>query len=134
MLQIGATQLVMGFLSLTESQVDRIQPFDGARLIKVGSSPLDATMTGATYMLSQEQAFYIIFDSDFRGEAVVQKTFWGTETDTIYNMLKRNAIPYKSYPGSNGFFIQSRQLGDLLVEKQQMAEGTCITVSRECVL
>ena len=37
MATIGATQLVMGFLSLTESQVDRVQPFPGAILRKVDS-------------------------------------------------------------------------------------------------
>lgn len=52
MATIGATQLVMGFLSLTESQVDRVQPFPGAILRKVGKSQLDRSMTGVTYVLS----------------------------------------------------------------------------------
>ena len=91
MASIGATQLVMGFLSLTESQVDRVQPFPGAVLRKVGKSQLDRSMTGITYVLSMQQAFFIIFDSDFGNQAVVQKTYWGDETDVIYNMLKENA-------------------------------------------
>lgn len=134
MVSIGATQLVMGFLSLTESQVDRVQPFPGAVLRKVGKSQLDRSMTGITYVLSMQQAFFIIFDSDFGNQAVVQKTYWGDETDVIYNMLKENAIPGKHYAGSTGFYIYSEQLGYLLVEKQTLEGKKCISVSRECVL
>ena len=39
MATIGATQLVMGFLSLTESQVDRVQPFPGAIPVRCNSMP-----------------------------------------------------------------------------------------------
>lgn len=59
MATIGATQLVMGFLSLTESQVDRVQPFPGAILRKVGKSQLDRSMTGVTYVLSMRQSFLL---------------------------------------------------------------------------
>lgn len=51
---IGATQLVMGFLSLLENQVDQVQIIPGVNLIKVGKSKLDRTMTGVTYVLSQQ--------------------------------------------------------------------------------
>ena len=134
MATIGATQLVMGFLSLTESQVDRVQPFPGAILRKVGKSQLDRSMTGVTYVLSMSQAFFIIFDSDFNNQAVVQKTYWGDETDAIYDMVKKGAVSGKSYPGSTGFYIYSQQLGYLLVEKQILEGQKCISVSKECVL
>ena len=109
MATIGATQLVMGFLSLTESQVDRVQPFPDAILRKVGKSQLDRSMTGVTYVLSMRQSFFIIFDSDFNNQAVVQKTYWGDETDAIYDMVKKGAVSGKSYPGSTGFYIYSQQ-------------------------
>jgi hypothetical protein len=134
MATIGATQLIMGFLGLRESEVDSIQPIPDAMLIKIGRSKLDRTMTGVTYALSMEQGFLIIFDSDYAGQAVVQKTFWGEGTDAVYNMVKRRAVPAKVYPGSTGFFIYSQQLGYLLVERQTIEGKECITVSRECVL
>lgn len=95
MATIGATQLIMGFLGLRESEVDSIQPIPDAKLIKIGRSQLDRTMTGITYALSMEQGFLIIFDSDFGGQAVVQKTFWGGDTDAVYNMVKTRAVPAK---------------------------------------
>ena len=49
MATIGATQLIMGFLGLRESEVDSIQPIPDAKLIKIGRSKLDRTMTGVTY-------------------------------------------------------------------------------------
>lgn len=61
MATIGATQLIMGFLGLRESEVDSIQPIPDAKLIKIGRSQLDRTMTGITYALSMEQGFLIIF-------------------------------------------------------------------------
>lgn len=134
MATIGATQLIMGFLGLRESEVDSILPIPDAKLIKIGRSQLDRTMTGITYALSMEQGFLIIFDSDFGGQAVVQKTFWGGDTDAVYNMVKTRAVPAKMYPGSTGFFIYSEQLGYLLVEKQTLEGKECITVSMECVL
>ena len=67
MATIGATQLVMGFLSLTESQVDRVQPFPGAILRKVGKSQLDRSMTGVTYVLSMRQSLFIIFEILLQG-------------------------------------------------------------------
>ena len=85
----------MGFLSLTESQVDRVQPFPGAILRKVGKSQLDRSMTGVTYVLSMRQSFFIIFDSDFNNQAVVQKTYWGDETDAIYDMVKKRCCIWK---------------------------------------
>lgn len=135
MAQIGAKQLVMGFLSLTESQADRVQPFlPDSLLRKVGSSRLDRSMTGVTYALSMQQSFFLIFDSDYEGRAVVQKTYWGEDTDTIYDMVKAEAVPFMQYPGSTGFFIYSSQLGYLLVEKQILEGKKCISVSCECVL
>ena len=134
MATIGATQLIMGFLGLKEAEVDSIQSISGAKLIKIGRSQLDRTMVGVTYAVSKEQGFLIIFDSDFSGQAVVQKTFWGEGTDDVYDMVKGMAVPAKVYPNSTGFFIYSEQLGYLLVEKQSIEGKACITVSRECVL
>ena len=134
MATIGATQLIVGFLGLKESEVDSIQPIPDAKLIKIGRSKLDRTMTGVTYALSMEQGFLIIFDSDYAGQAVAQKTFWGEGTDDVYNMVKKWAVPAKVYPGSTGFFIYSQQLGYLLVERQTIEGKECIAVSRECML
>lgn len=131
---IGATQLVMGFLSLLENQVDQVQIIPGVNLIKVGRSKLDRTMTGVTYVLSQQQNFFIIFDSDVENRAVVQKTYWGNETDMVYEMVKKNAVPGKTYLGSNGFFIYSPQIGYILIEKQVLEGKKCITASTEYVL
>lgn len=125
---------VMGFLTLTESQVDMINPFPGAKLRKIGRSQLDRSLTGVSYVLSMQQSFFLIFDSDFSGTAVVQKTYWGDETDSIYNMIKAGAIQGKRYPGSDGFFIYTPQAGHLLVEKQVLEGEKCISVSRECIL
>lgn len=105
MATIGATQLIVGFLGLKESEVDSIQPIPDAKLIKIGRSKLDRTMTGVTYALSMEQGFLIIFDSDYAGQAVAQKTFWGEGTDDVYNMVKKWAVPAKVYPGSTGFLF-----------------------------
>ena len=63
MAAIGATKLVMGFLTLLENQVDQVQVIPGVNLIKVGKQQLDRTMTGVTYALSQQQNFFIIFDA-----------------------------------------------------------------------
>lgn len=135
MVQINAKQLITEFLSQTESQVDGRQPFlPDSLLRKVGRSRLDRSMTGATYALSMQQSFFIIFDSDFGGRAVVQKTYWGNDTDTIYNMVRAEAVIYKQYAGSTGFFIYSSKLGYLLVEKQILEGEKCISVSCECVL
>lgn len=77
MAAIGATKLVMGFLTLLENQVDQVQIIPGTNLIKAGKQRLDRTMTGVTYILSQQQNFFIIFDADYENQAVVQKTYWG---------------------------------------------------------
>jgi hypothetical protein len=132
--QIGIAQLLMGFLTLTEAQVDLINPFPGAKLRKFGRSQLDRSMTGVSYALSLTQTFFLIFDSDFGGTAVVQKTYWGDQTDILYNKIKVAAVPGKTYPGSDGFFIYSPQAGYLLVEKQVLEGKKCVSVTRECLI
>ena len=134
MIQIGATQLIMGFLTLTEIQTDKVKFPGGGILHKAGRSQLDQTMYGVSYYLSMKQSFYLIYDEDFGGTAVVQKTYWGEEIDSIYEMVKRNAITGKYYPGSDGFFIYSEQAGYLLVEKQLLEGKKCISVTRDCIL
>lgn len=134
MAAIGATQLVMGFLTLLENQVEQVQVIPGVNLIKVGKQQLDRTMTGVTYALSQQQNFFIIFDADYENRAVVQKTYWGNDTNVIYEMVKKNAVPGKSYPGSDGFFIYSPQVGYILIEKQILEGQQCITASIDFVL
>lgn len=134
MAAIGATQLVMGFLTLLENQVEQVQVIPGVNLIKAGKQQLDRTMTGVTYALSQQQNFFIIFDADYENRAVVQKTYWGNDTNMIYEMVKKNAVAGKSYPGSDGFFIYSPQVGYILIEKQILEGRQCITASVEFVL
>ena len=134
MAAIGATQLVMGFLTLLENQVEQVQVIPGVNLIKVGKQQLDRTMTGVTYALSQQQNFFIIFDADYENRAVVQKTYWGNDTNMIYEMVKKNAVAGKSYHGSDGFFIYSPQVGYILIEKQTLEGRQCITASVEFVL
>lgn len=104
MATIGATQLIVGFLGLKESEVDSIQPIPDAKLIKIGRSKLDRTMTGVTYALSMEQGFLIIFDSDYAGQAVAQKTFWGEGTDDVYNMVKKMGCSCESISRVNRLF------------------------------
>ena len=105
MATIGATQLIVGFLGLKESEVDSIQPIPDAKLIKIGRSKLDRTMTGVTYALSMEQGFLIIFDSDYAGQAVAQKTFWGERTDDVYNMVKNGLFLRKYIQGQQAFLF-----------------------------
>lgn len=71
MAAIGATKLVMGILTLIENQVDQVQVIPGVNLIKAGKQRLDITMIGATYAISQQQNFFIIFDADYKNRAVV---------------------------------------------------------------
>lgn len=52
MAAIGATQLVMGFLTLLENQVEQVQVIPGVNLIKARKQRLDRTMIGVTYALS----------------------------------------------------------------------------------
>ena len=123
----------MGFLTLLENQVEQVQVIPGVNLIKAGKQRLDRTMIGVTYALSQ-QNFFIIFDADYENRAVVQKTYWGNDTNMIYEMVKKNAVPGKSYPGSDGFFIYSPQVGYILIEKQMLEVKECITASIDFIL
>lgn len=132
--QIGVTSLCIGFLGLTEEQLKQANPFNGANLLMIGCSKLDATMIGVTYALSQKQSFFLIFDSDYGRTAVVQKTYWGEDTDMLYDMLKEGAIKDRTYPGSDGFFIFTPQFGYILIERQSMGGKKCISASLECIL
>lgn len=133
MQQIGVTKLTTCFLGLTESQIDRNNPFI-APIRKVGQSQLSATMKGVTYAVSLEQCFFIIFDSDFGGQAVVQKTYWGEDTLSIYNLIKKTHGQGMPYPGSDGFFIHPDIFEGLLVEYQELEGEACVSVSRGCIL
>lgn len=131
--QIGVTQLTTCFLGLTESQIDSNNPFI-VPIRKVGQSQLSATMKGVTYAVSLDQCFFVIFDSDFDGQAVVQKTYWGNETMSIYNLIKETHGQGMPYPGSNGFFIHPNISEGLLVEYQVLEGEACVSVSRGCIL
>ena len=134
MYQIEVKQLTMGFLSLTEYEIDKKGMFLGTPLIKVGRSKLSATLTGVTYAISRSQSFFIIFDSDFGNKAVVQKTYWADETYSIYQMLMAERVHGKTYPNSTGYFVDAQQLGFVLVEYQVLQGEECVTISQECVL
>lgn len=132
--QIGVKQLTMGFLNSTESGIDSVGVFLGHKLIKVGRSQLSATLTGVTYAISNSQAFFMIFDSDFGNKAVVQKTYWADETYSLYQMLMAGKIQGKKYPNSSGFFMDAQPIGQVLVEYQVLQGEKCVTVSQMCVL
>ena len=122
------TKLVMMFLGCTEAQVDQYQPFGNA-LKKVGKKPLDANMEMILYVLSQCQQFLLIIDKDYGGKVVTQKTFW-PDLDKIYNTIKQRAIPGMTRWDSDGFYMNSPQLGNILVEIcHNLGDPDCICAS-----
>lgn len=118
MQQITVSSLFMGFLGLTEEQVDLYQPFGNA-LKKVGRQKLDANMEAVSYVLSTCQYFLLIIDHDYGHRVVTQKTYW-KDLNQYYEMLRIKAIPNKSRWDSTGFYIASSSLGDILVEKYKL--------------
>lgn len=132
--EIYVKDLVMGFLGKTEDAVSRAQLAPGWVMYKAGRKILDAEQTGVTFYVSETQAFFTIFDSDFGNRCTVQKTYWNDSTDDLYNMLKKHAVPNKKFPGGEGFFIEDSNLGFVFIEKQILEGSECITASLETVL
>lgn len=132
--KIYVNDLVMGFLGKTEDFVARAQLAPGWVMYNAGRKRLDAEQTGVTFYISERQAFFVIFDSDFGDCCTVQKTFWGDSTDELYNMLKHQAVPKKTFSGGEGFFIEDSNLGFVFIEKQLLEGKECITASLETVL
>ena len=132
--QLSISELLLKFIGLTENEADNIRIIPDSSIYKVGQSQLDRSMKGVTYAFSQSQAFFVIFDADFDGKAVVQKTFWNNETESLYQMMKENAVPGKHYPGSDGFYVYSPTKGYVLIEKQNLQGRMCISASCNCIL
>lgn len=128
MQQITVSALFMGFLGLTEEQVDLYQPF-GVALKKVTRQKLEANMEAIVYILSSCQSFMLIIDHSFDHKVVTQKTYW-PDLDQYYEMLKIKEIPNKKRWDSTGFYIKSVQLGDILIEKYKLPnDEECIAAS-----
>ena len=118
----------MGFLGLTEEQVDLYQSYGNA-FQKITKQRLEANMEAIIYVLSACQSFMLIIDHDYGHKVVTQKTYW-TDLDKYYEMLRKKAIPNKSRWDSTGFYIASPQLGDILVEKYKRPnDDECIAAS-----
>ena len=94
MQQITISSLFMGFLGLTEEQVDLYQPYGNA-FQKITKQRLEANMEAIIYVLSACQSFMLIIDHDYGHKVVTQKTYW-TDLDKYYEMLRKKAIPNKS--------------------------------------
>lgn len=75
----------MGFLGLTEEQVDLYQPYGNA-FQKITKQRLEANMEAIIYVLSACQSFMLIIDHDYGHKVVTQKTYW-TDLDKYYEML-----------------------------------------------
>ena len=128
MQQITISSLFMGFLGLTEEQVDLYQPYGNA-FQKITKQRLEANMEAIIYVLSACQSFMLIIDHVYGHKVVTQKTYW-TDLDKYYEMLRKKAIPNKSRWDSTGFYIASPQLGDILVEKYKRPnDDECIAAS-----
>ena len=75
--------------------------------------------------------FIIIFDTDFNGEAVIQKTTWGELTRKMYESLYQKLYCGRISAVSDGFIIETEKFGDLLIEMQQVNGLDFIVVNRE---
>lgn len=64
MQQITISSLFMGFLGLTEEQVDLYQPYGNA-FQKITKQRLEANMEAIIYVLSACQSFMLIIDHDY---------------------------------------------------------------------
>ena len=88
MQQITISSLFMGFLGLTEEQVDLYQPYGNA-FQKITKQRLEANMEAIIYVLSACQSFMLIIDHDYGHKVVTQKTYW-TDLDKYYEMLRKS--------------------------------------------
>lgn len=95
-------QLTTLFLYNTENEIDNHNPF-GSDLKKVYSKELEHNMKLVTYMLSKIQYFEVFIDKETQNKVVSQNTFF-PNVDSIYEVLKRNALP-KKLDFTDGFII-----------------------------
>lgn len=133
-IRIDAKDLAMGFLGKKEDYVSKYGIAPGVDMCCAGRRAYDAAQTGVTYYVSALQSFLVIFDSDFDGCCVCQKTYWFGWTNKLYDMLKTQAVPNKSYPGADGFFIEDPKLGFVFIEKQVLEGRLCLMASLEALL
>lgn len=134
-IQVVVTDLVMGLLGKTSQDVARSNIIPGCPLIKIGEKPLDSAQLGVSFAVSQTEGFLVIFDSDYGDISVVQKTYRSeADVNKIYGMLSKMAVPNKSYPQADGFFIESESLGYIFIEKQNLDGRPCIMASLESIL
>ena len=129
MIKIDILTLFMGFLGLTEEQIDKYKPYYGYQLRKIGKQQLGNNMESILYAISKNQSFLLIADHDYNHKIITQKTYW-TDLDKYYESLRKRAIPNKSRYDSTGFYIASTTLGDILVEKYKILnDEECIATS-----
>lgn len=126
--QITTSVLFTGFLGLTESQIDEIQPF-GSLLKKIAKQDLDANVQIIRYMLSQEQYFEVFVDKDQNDIVVSQKTYW-SDIEQYYESMKKKSIPWLKCGYSDGYYIESHQFEKILYELVSYpGRPTCIMTS-----
>ena len=120
------------FLGYHENEVEQMT-FYGDRLQKGGRQYLDQTMTGVTFNTIAPIAtgFILVFDTDYNGEAVVQKTTWGDDTHAMYEQLYRQHYCGFRSAVSDGFIVPTERYGDLLIEMQRTGGMDFIMVSIE---
>lgn len=120
------------FLGYHENEVEQMT-FYGDGLQKGGRQYLGKTMTGVTFNTTAPIAtgFILIFDTDYNGKAVVQKTTWGDDTHAIYEQLYRLHYCGIGSSGSDGFIVPTERFGDILIEMQRIGGMDFIMVSME---
>lgn len=88
MQQITISSLFMGFLGLTEEQVDLYQPYGNA-FQKITKQRLEANMEAIIYVLSACQSFMLIIDHDYGHKVVTQKLIGLTLINTMRCLGKK---------------------------------------------
>lgn len=118
------------FLGYRENEVEQMT-FYGDGLQKGGRQYLDQTMTGVTFNTIAPIAtgFILVFDTEYNGEAVVQKTTWGDDTHAMYEQLYRQHYCGIRSAVSDGFIVPTERYGDLLIEMQRTGGMDFIMVS-----
>lgn len=121
------------FLGKKESEVDEMLYF-GDSLFKGGRQCLDDTMTCVSYTAIGKDVstgFMVIFDTDYNGTAVIQKTTWGDDTCEMYNRIFKELDYGVRTAVSDGFVHYAQELGNLLIELQKVGNMDFVAVNMD---
>lgn len=133
---MNAFNLITGLIGKTEREILQLEISPGCHLTKTGETVLDSAETCVTYCVDYNHGFTVIMDKDFGDCCVVQKTFWGDRTNQLFETLRRSAIPNKTFPDADGYFIEHPNLGFIFIEKTTAPpDGVlCVMASLETIL